>query len=115
MSSSPGFCGQRAGDLGVEAVDFAAAGKGDELDFARHSGLKANRRAGRDVQPEAKRLVTVELQRGVDLVKMEVAADLDRPIACVGDRQRSGLEIFVRRERPCLCHLYFAGDHRMGL
>ena len=61
-------------------MDFAAAGEGDDLNFARHARLKANCRASRDVQAKAKRLVTVKLQCGVDLVKMEVAADLYRPV-----------------------------------
>ena len=96
-------------------MDFAAAGEGDDLDFARHARLEANCRASRDVQAKAKRLVTVKLQRGVDLVKMEVAADLYRPVTGVGDRQRAGLEILVCRERLRLCNSDFAGDHLMGL
>ena len=74
-----------ARDLGLEAVAFAAAQVGREPHGARLAGLEAHGGAGGDVEPHALGALAVELQRLVGLEEMIVAADLDRPVAGVGD------------------------------
>ncbi|SQC14796.1 Uncharacterised protein [Klebsiella pneumoniae] len=56
-------------------------GEGHQLDLAFLAGFKAYRRARRDIQAIAGGLLTVELQRRVNLGEMVVRTDLNRPIA----------------------------------
>ena len=67
-----------------------AAGIGDEPHLAALPRLETGRGAGRDVEPEPARLLAVERKRRVGLVEMIVRADLDRPVAGIGDRQGHG-------------------------
>src|SRR3954468_23366264 len=77
-------------DLAGEAVNLAAAGIGHEVDHTGLARLEPDGGAGRDVQPEAPRLLPVEGQRRVRLEEVIVRADLDRPVAGIrhveGDR-----------------------------
>ena len=50
-----------------------------------HPGFEPNGGAGRDVEPVPVGGGPVELQRGVGLRQMDVAADLDRAVAGVDD------------------------------
>ena len=77
--------------VAAEAVDRALAGERDQLHVAGLAGLEAHRGAGGDVEPHAARLLAVELQRRIGLEEMIVRADLDRPVAGIGDRQRHRL------------------------
>src|SRR5271169_2074791 len=72
----------------AETVDLAFAGDGDQAHDAALAGLEANRGSGRDVEPEALRLPAIELERRVGLEEMIVRADLDRPVAGIGDLDR---------------------------
>ena len=72
----------------AEAVDLALARERHQPDLARLAGLEAHGRAGGDVEAVAARLGAVELQGRVGLGEVVVRADLDRPVAGVGDRQR---------------------------
>src|SRR5690348_15531966 len=104
---------QLAADLGVEPVDRPRARVGDERDVARLPRLEPHRRPGRDVEPHAARLATVELQRLVGLEEVVVRADLDRPLAGVGDLERDGRAALVE-EDVALRGDDLAGDHRIG-
>ena len=77
--------------------------------FARLAGFEAHRGAGRDIEPLATRGGAVERQRGVGFGEVIVAADLDRPVAGVGDGQRgagkAGVQLDVAGGRED-----FAGD-----
>src|SRR5215469_10813445 len=75
----------------AEAVHRALAGERDQRDLAGLPGLEAHRGARRDVEPHAARLLAIELQRRIGLEEMIVRADLDRPVAGVGDGERHGL------------------------
>jgi len=91
FSSGTGwFALKRAIDLALEADDAAGAGIGDEPHLAALARLEPGSGAGRDVEAKAARLLAVELQRRVGLVEMVVRADLDRPVAGVGDGQGHG-------------------------
>ncbi len=96
----------------VEADDAAGPGIGDQPHLAALPRLEPRRGPGRDVEPEAARLVAIELQRRVGLEEMVVRADLDRPVAGIGDDERDGrppgieLDIALGDEN-------FAGEHRM--
>src|SRR5690348_11907132 len=101
-----------AGDLVVEAVDDALAGIGDEAHRARLARLEAHRRAGGNVEAAAARAVPVEAERGVGLEEMVMRADLDRPVAGIGDldldRCPAGIELDLAGLRDD-----FTGDHRL--
>jgi hypothetical protein len=74
----------------VEAIDPALAGERHQLHAARLAGLEAHRGAGGDVEPKAARRRPVESERRIGLGKVIVRADLDRPVAGVGDDQPEG-------------------------
>jgi len=69
----------------LRPVDFAAAGKADEVDFAGVARFEADGGAGWDIEAESAGGGTVEGKGGVYFREMEVTPDLDWPIACVGD------------------------------
>src|SRR5215471_7208732 len=75
----------------TKTVDRALAGERDQRDLAGLPGLEAHRGARRDVEPHAARLLAIELQRRIGIEEMIVRADLDRPVAGVGDGERHGL------------------------
>src|SRR5215831_16876931 len=75
-------------DAALEAVDAALAAVRHQGDLASLAGLETHRGAGRDVEPHAARLVALEAQRLVGLKEVIVRADLDRPVAGVGDLER---------------------------
>src|SRR5205085_11074819 len=81
---------QRAVDEGVHAARDPTAGQRNQNYVARFARLEPQRRAGRNVQPAAIRSVAVESERGVDLEKMRMGTDLDRPIARVFDAAARG-------------------------
>src|SRR5262249_11630974 len=76
----------RAVDEVVEADHAPAAAELDELNVALVTGLETNRLPRGNVQAHAARRLGVELERGVDVVEVEVRADLDRPVAGVAHR-----------------------------
>src|SRR5437899_1457746 len=94
----------------TKAVDRALARKRDQRDLARLAWLEAHRRAGRDIEPHAARLLAVEFQRRIGLEEMVVRADLDRPVAGIGDRDLGGLAAGVELDLAILDE-QFAGDH----
>src|SRR5262249_14477528 len=96
--AGPGGGPELARDLALEAVALAAAEVGREPHGARLAGLEAHRGAGGDVEPHAAGALAIELQRLVGLGEMIVAADLDRPVAGVGDFQRDGSTALVQLE-----------------
>ena len=83
----------------AEADGLALAGERDEAHLAALAGLEADRRAGGNVEPEAARLGAVEFQRRIGLEEMIVRADLDRPVAGIGDFERDRLA--ARRSSRC--------------
>src|ERR1700693_986365 len=99
-----------AHDFLTKTIDRALAGKRDQRDLARLPRLEAHRSAGRDVEAHAARLLAIELERRIGLEEMIVRADLDRPVAGVGDRQRHGLAPFIERDLARLDEK-LAGDH----
>ena len=81
----------------VMAEDAAGAREGHQLHLFLIAGLKAHRRASRNVEPHAARGSTIELQGTVGLKKMVVRAHLDRPVAAV--RHRKGMRPALDIER----------------
>src|SRR5438552_3676772 len=81
-----------------KTIHGALAGERDQGDVARLPGLEAHRGAGRDVEPHAARLLAVEPECRVGFEEVVVRADLDRPVAGVGHRQRHGLAAGVERD-----------------
>ena len=67
----------------------AVAGERHQLHVARLAGLEAHGGAGGDVEAHGRAaLARSNVQGGVGLGEMIVRADLDRPVAGVGDRER---------------------------
>src|SRR6202035_5306487 len=83
-------------DVLAEAIDGALAGDGDQRNVARLPRLEAHRSPGRNVEPHAARLLAVEAQRRVGFEEVVMRADLDRPVAGIGDRQRHGAAALVQ-------------------
>src|SRR5690606_38678859 len=69
----------------LEAVDDAAARERDQSHLTRLPRLEAHRGPGGNVEPHAARGGTVEAQGLVGLEEVVVRADLDRPVAGIGD------------------------------
>src|SRR6185312_10174240 len=96
----------------AEAVDGTLAGERDERHLARLPRLEAHRRAGGDGEPHAARLLPLELQGRIGLEEMIMRADLDRPVAGVGDSERHRLSPGIQLDLAVL-HEQFTGDHRI--
>ena len=86
----------------------------DQLDFALLAGLEAHGGARGDVEPKASRRRAIEAQRAVGLEEVVVRADLDRPVAGVGDlhleRRAAGVDLDVAGFAE-----HFPGDHARSL
>src|SRR6516225_4496122 len=93
-----------------EPVDRALAGERNERDLARLPGFEAHRGAGGDIEPHAARLLAVEFQRRIGLEEMIMRADLDRPIAGIGDRQAQRLAAGVDLDLVVFDE-HLTGDH----
>src|SRR3546814_1215306 len=68
-----------------ESDHGTAAAIGDQRHLAALPRLEPHRRARRDIEALAVCRLPVEQQGGVGLREMIVAADLDRPVAAIGD------------------------------
>ena len=73
----------------VKSVNAALSGQRDEFDLPLISRFEAHGRACGDVEPEAARGFPIKPQRRINLVKVEMAADLHGPVARVGDDERA--------------------------
>src|SRR3989442_13119612 len=93
-----------------ESVDRALAGERNERDLARLPRFKAHRGAGSDIEPHAARLFAIEFQRRIGLEEMIMRADLDRPVAGIGDRQHYRLAASVELDLAVLDE-HFTRDH----
>src|ERR1700731_1213503 len=93
-----------------ESVDHPLARERDQGDLARLAGLEAHRRAGGDVEPHAPRPLAIELQRRIGLEEMIMRADLDRPVAGIGDRDHDRLAAGIEFDLAVLDE-HLAGDH----
>jgi hypothetical protein len=98
-------------DFVVEAEDVAVAGEGYEFDFAGVAGLETDGCAGGDVEAEAARGGAIEIERGVDLEEMEMAADLDGAVAGVGHGDSDEFEAGIGLEGRAGGWDDFSGDH----
>ena len=72
----------------IEPEHHAVAAVGDERHRPRLAGLEADGAAGGNVEPPPACLVPIERQGRVGLGEVVMGADLDRPVAGVGDLQR---------------------------
>src|SRR5262245_49929338 len=93
-----------------EPVDHALAGERNERDLACLPRFKAHRGAGGDIEPHAARLLAVEFQRRIGLEEVIVRADLDRPVAGIGDRQHHCLAAGIELDLVVLDE-HLTGDH----
>jgi hypothetical protein len=66
-------------------MDFSFSRKCDKWDFPGVSGLEADGGAGGDVEAETARGFTIEPEAVVDFHEVEMAADLHRTVAGVGN------------------------------
>src|SRR5437588_2079586 len=97
-------------DLPAKAVNLPLARKGDERDLPGLPRLEADRGAGRDVEAHAAGLLALERERRIGLEEMIMRADLDRPVAGVGDRKLHAGAAGVENDLATLGD-DFAGDH----
>src|SRR6478735_10526787 len=75
----------------LDAGDPARAAQGHRVQGPRCPRLEALGRAGGDVETEPACEVAIELERGVDVGKMDVGADLDRAVARVHEDEPDAL------------------------
>src|SRR5262245_18749911 len=101
---------QCAHDRLVEAVNQATAGVRDQPNFTGQTGLETHSRSSRNVQTISKSSLPIEGESRVAFSKMIVAADLDRPVACVGNRKRNICPIHVQNDLAG-CWKNLAGYH----
>src|ERR1700677_2625017 len=94
----------------AKTVDRAPSRERDQRHLAGLAGLEPHRGSGRDVEPHAARLLALELQRRIGLEEMIMAADLDRAVTRIGDRERHGLAVNVEYDVARFGD-DFAGDH----
>jgi hypothetical protein len=69
------------------AIEQARATQRHQIDFFRFARLEAHGSPGRDIEAHAIGQRAIEEQRPIDLEEMEMAADLDRPIAGMAHEQ----------------------------
>src|SRR5471032_1461819 len=74
---------QLAVDGAVETVDLLFAGQLHQFDGALLARLEAHGGPRGDVQAHAVGAPALETERRIDLEKVEVRADLDRPVAAI--------------------------------
>src|SRR5438105_9094915 len=83
-------------NLPAEAVNLPISREGDERHLPDLPRLEADRGAGRDVEAHAAGFLALERERRIGLEEMIMRADLDRPVAGIGDRklhaQPAGIE-----------------------
>src|SRR5690606_25423241 len=70
-----------------EAIDLAIAGDFDELDIPRLARLEPDGSARGDIETKPLDARAIEGQGRVGFEKMVMAADLDRPVAGIGDSE----------------------------
>src|SRR6516164_6132536 len=96
------YCGARcsasklAHDLLAKAVDHPLARERNQGYLPRLTRLETHSRASRDAKAHAARLLAFEFQCGIGFEEMIVRADLDWPVASVGNRQIYGLASAVK-------------------
>src|SRR6476619_2105304 len=75
---------QLAHDLGVETVDDFVTRQLNQFHRALLPRFKSHRGAGDNVQTEAAGWLAVKMKCRIDLKKMKVGTDLDRPVSRIG-------------------------------
>src|ERR1700737_3369570 len=93
-----------------ESIDHPLASERDQRDLAGLTGLEAHGRAGGDIEAHTSRSLAIEPQLWIGLEEMVVRADLDRPIATIGDREGNRLAASIELDLTFLDQ-HFAGDH----
>src|SRR5271165_4084555 len=101
---------QLSHDRLAKAVDHPFAAKRDQHHLAALAGLETHGCASCDVEAHAACLLALEFQRRIGFEEMIVRADLNRPIAGIGDRQRYCLASTVELDLTFLDE-FFAGNH----
>src|SRR5439155_21942362 len=94
----------------VQADDAPRPAELDERDALLVAVLEAHGRARRHVEPHPERSSPLEAERAVDLEEVEVRADLDRAIACVGHGQLDRSAALIRDD-VALTEQILAGNH----
>jgi hypothetical protein len=74
------------------------------------AGLKAHRGAGGDIQAIAGGLLTIELQRRVDLGEMVMRSDLNRPVAVIFNDNAAGGAADVQSYLPGLPDIHLGSS-----
>src|SRR5262245_66382857 len=87
---------QCAHDRLVEAMNQALALIGDQRYFTRQARLEAHSRSRRNVQTIPEGSLSIEGESRVGLSEMIMAADLNWPVARVGDQKRDGCSVLVQ-------------------
>src|ERR1700676_250445 len=77
--------------VAAKTVDDAVSRERYQLHVAGLAGFEADRGASRDIEPHAAGASAIEFQRRVGLEEMIMRADLDRPVAAIGDIERHRL------------------------
>src|SRR5262249_15433796 len=101
---------QCAHDRLAEAVDQTNADVGDEPNFTGQARLETHSRSSRNVQTISESGFPIEGESRVGFSKMIVAADLDRSVACVGNREHDISPILVQDDLA-RCWENLAGCH----
>ena len=79
----------------LEAVDLPCARIGNEPDFARLTGFETHGGSCRDIQAVAKGELALKGEGRVALREMIMTANLDWPVARIGDRKGDGDSVFI--------------------
>src|SRR5262245_19276745 len=87
---------QCAHDRLVEAMNQALALIGDQRYFTRQARLEAHGRSRRNVETIPEGSPSIEGESRIGLGEMIMAADLNRPVARVGDDESDGGSVLVQ-------------------
>src|ERR1700722_6568438 len=101
---------QLSHDRLAKTVDGARARDLDQRHLATLARLEAHCGAGWNVKAHAAGFGALEVQRRIDLEKVIVRTDLDRPIAAVGDGKRQRFAALIELDFAWLDEI-FTGDH----
>src|SRR5262249_40560524 len=94
----------------MEAASQACARVGDQLNFTGVAWLEADGCSRRNVQAIAEGSLSIEGESRIGLGEMIVTADLNRPVARVGDAKGDGCPILVE-DNLARCRKNLARNH----
>src|SRR5690349_3828099 len=105
---------QRSHNGLIEAIHYSGAAVWDQRNFTSLARLKAHSCSCRNIKAVSERSLAIKLESRVRLGEVVMAADLDWPVACVGNGKGDGIAILIKDDLA-RCWKNFARYHFSSL